>query len=116
MKLLSQAVNCTCQWSFCGGKNIKIVDDGEREGIVCNLQIVCEDCNINTDFKTSTCRNRRYEANIRLAYGLRCIGVGNLLCGIMNMPCPQSKFTAANHILHNAIQEVSQESMNEAPR
>ncbi|GFS54433.1 hypothetical protein NPIL_261701 [Nephila pilipes] len=54
------------------------------------------------------------DINIRLAYGMRCIGSGNsavkTFCAIMNLTPPPAKFETYNDILLRGLIKVSSES------
>ncbi|GFT05053.1 uncharacterized protein NPIL_265111 [Nephila pilipes] len=58
------------------------------------------------------------DINIRLAYGMRCIGKGNsaakTFCAVMNLPPPPAKFELYNDILLRSLIKVSRESMRNA--
>ncbi|XP_046680753.1 uncharacterized protein LOC124367720 [Homalodisca vitripennis] len=63
--------------------------------------------------------NKTYcDVNIRLVYGLRCIGKGLLagqaLCGILNLPQPPTKFSPYITILHNKCKIAAFDSMKNA--
>ncbi|XP_049947705.1 esterase FE4-like [Schistocerca serialis cubense] len=48
-------------------ENVNLVNDGRREGLVCTLHILCQDCDSDTPFKTSKTGKSMYEANMRFA-------------------------------------------------
>jgi hypothetical protein len=66
---------------------------------VCTLHIVCDSCGADLAFKTSTVLNMVCESNVRLIYGLRCVGIGcegtNLVYD-MNIPPPCNRYTSIN--------------------
>ncbi|KAJ4449279.1 hypothetical protein ANN_00677 [Periplaneta americana] len=96
----------------------KIHDDENRCGVVCTLHIVCDNCGFDSQFKTSNRKNNAYEANIRLTYNMRYVGVGregtNLVCGLMNMPPPTIRYTDTNNVLLKSLKKVCDESMTKA--
>ncbi|GFV30924.1 uncharacterized protein TNCV_4013581 [Trichonephila clavipes] len=59
-----------------------------------------------------------YDINVRLAYGLRCIGKGNsaakTFCAVMNLPPPPAKFQRYNGILLESLSKFSNASMKRA--
>ncbi|KAJ4447244.1 hypothetical protein ANN_09248 [Periplaneta americana] len=79
---------------------------------------VCDNCGFDSQFKTSNSKNNAYEANIRLTYSMRCVGVGregtNLVCGLMNMPPPTIRYTDTNNVLLKSLKKVCDESMTKA--
>ncbi|GFX61561.1 uncharacterized protein TNCV_2745361 [Trichonephila clavipes] len=67
---------------------------------------------------TSNSTNGVYDINVRLAYGLRCIGKGSsaakTFCAVMNLPPPPAKFERYNGILLESLSKVSDASMKKA--
>ncbi|GFW29572.1 uncharacterized protein TNCV_1549831 [Trichonephila clavipes] len=67
---------------------------------------------------SSNSTNGVYDINVRLAYGLRCIGKGSsaakTFCAVMNLPSPPAKFQRYNGILLESFSKVSDASMKEA--
>ncbi|PSN36101.1 hypothetical protein C0J52_13106 [Blattella germanica] len=118
ISVLDTALRSACACAKCGEQNIKLTSDSQNEGVVSKLHIVCDDCISDYSFRTSKrCENnpKFYEANVRLAYGMRCLGIGreggNLLCGIMNMPPPVARFTDVNKHILQSVKVVAEESM-----
>lgn len=118
ISILDTALRNACSCAKCGGRNIKLVSDVKNEGVVSVLHIVCDDCSSDSSFKTSKRVPKHpqfYEANIRLAYGMRCLGIGregaHLLCGVMNMPPPASRFTVVNKLILQSTKVVGEECM-----
>ncbi|GFT20935.1 uncharacterized protein TNCV_3130891 [Trichonephila clavipes] len=67
---------------------------------------------------SSNSTNGVYDINIRLAYGLRCIGKGSsaaeTFCAVMNLPPPPAKFQRYNGIVLESLSKVSDASMKKA--
>ncbi|GFS69591.1 uncharacterized protein NPIL_102801 [Nephila pilipes] len=67
---------------------------------------------------SSDMKNGFDDINIRLAYGMRCIGKGNsaakTFCAVMNLPPPPAKFEHYNDTLLRSLMKVSSESMRNA--
>ena len=116
LDILANAINSNCACATCGAKCLKLSEDeNQSSGVVCTLHIVCEKCKTDCSFMTSSSNSWIYDANMRLCYGMRCIGVGregtNLLCGIMNMPSPVSRYTDLNAKLLNVLESVCKENL-----
>ncbi|GFU81966.1 uncharacterized protein TNCV_516471 [Trichonephila clavipes] len=84
-------------------------------------QLVNEKCTFGGQAFTSMSSNSTngvYDINVRLAYGLRCIGKGSsaakTFCAVMNLPPPPAKFQRYNGILLESLSKVSDASMKKA--
>ncbi|GFU62936.1 uncharacterized protein NPIL_584011 [Nephila pilipes] len=90
-------------------------DSGSRRGLYVNLVLQCIYCGQATSSMSSDMTNGFDDINIRLAYGMRCIGKGNsaakTFCAVMNLPPPPAKFERYNDILLRSLIKVSSESM-----
>lgn len=97
-------------------------------GLAAELEISCKHCNYKTTFSSSTSvklknldgqiSSKYYSVNIRLVYGLRAIGKGRaagaMLCGVMNLPSPPSKFDRYVNVVGSAVEDIAMKSMKEA--
>lgn len=99
-----------------------------RVGLATKLQIECSrpSC-LKTTFLTSPkvelCHEGKqvkdlYDINLRLVYGLRTIGKGqtsgDVLCAILNLPSPPTRFQRYVDFLTPAVKEVALNTMKEA--
>lgn len=113
--LLKNAVVC----ALCGKGGIKIEEDFEgRRGVASKSQVVCDFCGVTkTGYSSGLCKGRAYNTNIRLAYGMRCIGKGRkaaqTFCAIMNLP-PPTRFEKYTQLLLESLGQVSAVSMKKA--
>ncbi|GFS80951.1 uncharacterized protein NPIL_62581 [Nephila pilipes] len=93
-------------------------DSGSRRGLCVNLVLQCIYCGQATSAMSSDMTNGFDDINIRLAYGMHCIGKGNsaakTFCAVMNLPPPPAKFERYNDILLHSLIKVSRESMRNA--
>ncbi|GFS28392.1 uncharacterized protein NPIL_650401, partial [Nephila pilipes] len=89
-------------------------DSGNRRGLCVNLVLQCIYCGQATSAMPSDMTNR----NIRLAYGMRCLGKVNSAsktsCAIMNLPPPPAKFERYNDVLLRSLIRVRNDSMRNA--
>ncbi|GFT58327.1 uncharacterized protein NPIL_229181 [Nephila pilipes] len=83
-----------------------------------NLFLQCIYCGQATSAISSDMTNGFDDINIRLAYGMRCIGKGNnaakTFCAIINLPPHPAKFELHYDILLRSLIKVSSESMRNA--
>ncbi|GFT97122.1 uncharacterized protein TNCV_3857901 [Trichonephila clavipes] len=88
-------------------------DDQSSANIVIDLNIISEILKMS-----SNSTNGVYDINVRLTYGLRCIGKGSsaakTICAAMNLPPPPAKFQRYNGILLESLSKVSDASMKKA--
>ncbi|GFW20753.1 hypothetical protein TNCV_1049741 [Trichonephila clavipes] len=72
-----------------------------------SLTLQCTFCGQAFTSMSSNSTNGVYVINVRLAYGLRCIGKGSsaakTFCAVMNFPPPPAKFQRYNGILLESI-------------
>lgn len=107
-----------------------------RFGFATKLSVSCSNCNAKKIHLTSPCldiqkprprpnadanvtpEEQVYDINVRLVYALRSFGKGQsgaaMLCAILNLPSPPSKFTRYNQILVESSQKVATSNMKEA--
>lgn len=120
VNILSQLIldNVMCQHCF-GVQCVSVVEDkSARKGLATNLSVICSKCNVGASCMTSKIANKGYDVNLRLAYGMRCIGRGQkaarTLCAVMNLPPPSAKFERYYGLLLGAVKEVAESSMKSA--
>lgn len=105
-------------------KNGLQVRSSNYKGLASKLEIFCSHCDFNSKFISSKevevpdVNRKLYDINVRLVYGLRCIGKGKLagqtLCGILNLPQPPANFLPYNLTLREKCKRVAYESMKAA--
>ena len=105
----------------CGGEVSLFENKKKRKGIVSNLVIQCMKCDCTASTMTShITRSRLYDNSIHLVYGLRSIGkgrcAGEMICSMLNIPQPPTKFSIYNKTLLSDVAEVSEGSMLNAVR
>lgn len=112
---LCESVCCkTC------GELISVHEDiSARIGVVSKLVIYCNSCKSNKSFMTSRkCKDELFESNVRLFYGMRCIGKGltaaQILCASLNLPNPPAKFNKYTDVVGECITSVANASMKAA--
>lgn len=81
----------------------------------------CTQCNYSYKFKSSETlpeQPQLHTVNVRFVYSLRAIGkgaeAGRVLCGIMNLSNPPTRFAAYTKTLLKAVEEVADEVMADA--
>lgn len=116
--MLSSFVNKNTICRYCKSADSLYISESinNRRGLCSELIMKCKICDANNTTRTSECtRHKYYDINVRLVYGLRCIGKGkksgDLLCGILNIPPPPSKFSDYTDFLERNLREVAQGSM-----
>ncbi|GFS73953.1 uncharacterized protein NPIL_167381 [Nephila pilipes] len=120
MNIISQLLKNIAKCKFCNQLDSLVIseDSGSRRGLSVNLVLQCIYCGQATSAMSSDMTNGFDDINIRLAYGMRCIGKGNsaakTFCAIMNLPPPSAKFERYNDILLRSLIKVSNESMRNA--
>lgn len=95
-------------------------------GLAVKLKIFCTNCNENITYEncSNTVDNSNgrkttfYDLNLRLVNGLRSIGkgqtAGKIICGMLNIPAPPTKYRKHEEKLCRAIEELSRDSMKKA--
>lgn len=105
------------------GSNVYIEEVKERRnGLACRLVLKCthEDCHFSHEFSTSNSvdKNNTFDINLRLFYGLRCIGkgpeAGKTLCGMLNLPSPCTYITKYTNALRQTLATVTENCMKTA--
>lgn len=114
--LLERFVKCR----FCDTTNSIVAEEdiSSRQGLASKLVLKCKSCG-NTDYSmSSSTTSSTYDVNMRLVYGMRCIGksknAADTLCGIMNLPPPPTKFASVYDKLLKSLVKVSDDSMTTA--
>lgn len=94
-----------------------------RKGLAVMLSLVCKNCSFEKEFyssKVTESKPKVFDVNLRCVYGLRSIGkgkaTGNMLCAIMDLPKPPTKFQKYNQVISKAIEEVAEEVMFQPTR
>lgn len=92
-----------------------------NSGLAANLSLKCTECDCTVKFNTSpkvSENSQLYAVNLRFVYALRSIGkgaeAGRVLCGILNLPDPPTRFARYNTKLLDAVKEVASEVMSDA--
>ncbi|GFU31892.1 uncharacterized protein NPIL_694341 [Nephila pilipes] len=120
MNIISPLLKNIAKCKFCNQLDSLVIseDSGSRRGLCANLVLQCIYCGQATSAMSSDMTNGFDDINIRLAYGMRCIGKGNsaakTFCAVMNLPPPPAKFERYNDILLRSLIKVSRESMKNA--
>lgn len=107
----------------CGGVvNIEEVEC-ERNGLASKFCVTCSSCHHDFSVWTSdkcTGRPKVFETNIRLFYGLRCIGrgldSGKVLCALLNLPPPSTARGKYTDLLSESIETIAKSSMAAAAK
>lgn len=123
IKLLCDFVNRNTSCKHCNSTDTFVIeeDTSVRLGLSSKLRITCKNCNLCDSTRTSetTC-DRFYDINLRMVYGMRCIGKGQksaeLLCGILDLPPPPAKFNDYIGKILKHTTDVSDNSMRIAAR
>lgn len=97
------------------------------EGLATQLNIFCPNCSgINKTFNNCTKIEQVvsekpevfYDIDLRLVNGLRSIGKGytasQIICGVLNLPPPPSKYSKYESVLHSATEVLCKSSMEKA--
>jgi hypothetical protein len=118
--LLVSAITKALACKECGGDITISEKCWKRSGLASYFEITCNDCGANTQFCSSNVceKTNTYEINIRLFYGMRCIGRGltptKILCGMLNLSPPLTKTDKLVEAVGSAIQSVAEHSMKAA--
>lgn len=121
LDLLSQLFNESVKCKYCDGSGcFSLVEEkSARKGLCCKISLNCKNCNFIQSTRTSSlCNGKYYEINLRLVYGMRCIGKGqkaaDTLCGMLDLPPPPSKFSNYFTVITTAVDKVAENSMKSA--
>ncbi|GFX27789.1 uncharacterized protein TNCV_2614491 [Trichonephila clavipes] len=105
---------------YCNKFDSLIITEDARShrGLCVSLTLQCTFCGQAFTSMSSNSTNGVYDINVRLAYGLRCIGKGSsaakTFCAVMNLPQPPAKFLRYNGTLLESFSKVSDASMKKA--
>lgn len=125
MAILTNAFKEFAICRLCHGELRLLEVEENRNGLACQLLLLCLHCDKENVFWTSNkCRPRSNEnlfvVNMRMFYGLRCIGKGGeggkVLCGLLNLPRPSTAYTKYTKILKTCISMVAENSMIDATK
>ena len=122
VSILSKLVQGFVKCKYCDNINcIKVEEKVEsRRGLSSKLSLICTVFSKTESCMTSKMANKKYEINLRLAYGMRCIGKGQkaaqTFCAMMNLPPAPTKFLSYYKALFQSLQEVADNSMKNAAR
>lgn len=93
-----------------------------NDGIVSSLEVSCSGCSSKNSFWSSDLCDKTniFETNLRLFYGLRCIGkgleAGKLLCAMLNLPPPSTARSRYTKVLSKGLKAVAEDSMINATK
>lgn len=116
IELLSELMKQFVKCKYCDSVEcINLFEDTtSRKGLATKLTTTCSSCRASASSMTSKKVDRGYDLNIRLFYGMRCIGKGaksaQTLCAMMDLP-PPPRFSLYIDLLYNALKEVAEDSM-----
>lgn len=113
--------NTICKYCKCDDTLHIYEDTSVRLGLASKLIIKCKICDANNSTRTSELtRHKYYDINLRIVYGMRCIGKGQKsaeeLCGMLDLPPPPKKFCDYSEILQRNLMDVSCGTMRVAAR
>lgn len=120
INLLSSALTQFVQYKYCGGKDCFTIgeDITARRGLCTNLVFNCNECKLTYEFSNSKVSDFGAEVNLRYVYGLRTIGrgqkPGKMLCSVMGLPSPPTKFGPIYEQLGTALKSAAEKSMKVA--
>lgn len=119
LELLSSALCTAAVCSKCREGKLTLFETGPRKGLSTKFEMVCDVCDFKTEFSNSKkLKSDHHEVNVRYMYGLRCIGKGyaggEMLCAILDLPPPASKFSRLTTTVLDAVENVAEESMKKA--
>lgn len=120
LSLLSDALSKFVVCKSCFGE-VRLGELKEkRNGLACSLSLSCLQCHEETQFWTSdkSTTSKLNDINLRMLYGLRCIGKGaesgKLLCAMLNLPKPNSAYTRYTKVVSESVYDVAEKSMQKA--
>lgn len=120
LSILSQILQVSVKCVKCESVGLEI-SNTKNYGLCAELRLYCPQCQYENTFSSSpnVFRGKNmYDINTRLAYGLRSIGKGQraakVLCGVMNLAPPPSKFDRYVAVLGSAVEDVCFSSMDSA--
>lgn len=119
MNILFRIIAKSWACTLCGGEMKLQENADERVGVVSIYMLNCLVCGASQKFHTSDkAASGVYEANLRMVYALRCIGkgaaAGSVLCAMLNLPKPPTKFSKYNEELLVHTEAATEDSMQRA--
>lgn len=120
IELLSSAICNSTSCKQCSNSMCLSVheDVPKRRGLSATLMMKCAMCDYSCVFKTSKATDNGPEVNVRFVYGMRTIGRGQkpakMLCSVMGLPSPPTKFGPINKVLGKVLQTTAEASMKVA--
>ncbi|GFV94427.1 uncharacterized protein TNCV_3352651 [Trichonephila clavipes] len=109
LNIISELLKSMARCKYCDKCYSLIIteDVRSRRGLCVSLTLQCTFCLQASTSMSSNSTNGVYDINVRLAYGLRCIGKGSsaakTFCAVMNLPPPPAKFQRYNGILLESL-------------
>lgn len=101
-------------------KNSLQLHQSKHAGLASTIQVSCTNCNKISECQNSKCvtdvdNNSFHDVNLRLVYGMRCIGRGkaaaDMFCAVMNLPPPPFRYYKHEQFLEQAAEKVCKASM-----
>ncbi|GFW90204.1 uncharacterized protein TNCV_1790241 [Trichonephila clavipes] len=120
LNIISELLKSMARCEYCNKCDSLIItkDARSRRGLCVSLTLQCTFCGQAFTSMSSNSTNGVYDINVRLAYGLRCIGKGSnaakIFCVVMNLPPPPAKFQRYNGIFLESLSKVSDASMKKS--
>ncbi|GFU96394.1 uncharacterized protein TNCV_89701 [Trichonephila clavipes] len=106
LNIISELLKSMARCKYCNKWDSVIITKDARSRRV-SLTLQCTFCGQAFTSMSSNSTNGVYDINVRLAYGLRCIGKGSsaakTFCAVMNLPPPPAKFQRYNGILLESL-------------
>ena len=121
VNILSEFVNKNTNCKYCNNSDcVYIMEDvSVRKGLSSKLVLKCDFCKHESSARSSKlASNKVYEVNLKMVYGMRCIGRGQsgakTLCGILDLPPQPAKFSNYNNIMEESVRNACEASMKKA--
>lgn len=120
MNILSALLNTVSKCKHCNSSNCFDVTETEssRKGLAVRISANCKVCGYGSSAMSSIISDAGYDVNVRLVYGMRCIGKGKCaartLCAMMNLPSPPAKFERYSAHISKALSTVCLNSMKKS--
>ncbi|GFQ97047.1 uncharacterized protein TNCT_268041 [Trichonephila clavata] len=120
ISIISEFLKSIARCKYCNKcDSIIITEDARsRRGLCVSLILQCIFCGEAFSSMLSNSTNGVYNINVRLTYGLRCIGKGSssakAFCAVMDLPPTPAKFQSYNGILLDSHRKVSDASVRKA--
>lgn len=120
IETLSQFLRSSVCCKYCRNSDCMIAEEelSSRRGLSVSLRFRCLLCGNSASTMSSPKTSNVYDINLRMVYGMRCIGKGKngaeTLCAVLNLPPPPTNFNSFHANLINSLQIISNKSMIEA--